>query len=106
MGVAAGYEFGVFVMRDEGVVDGIYPATRSVWTDMVLNRFYAESIGGDSVVSVILNGSIVHGPLTVNEGSPVTDTVLLELEEGDQVSFGIVAYGATRVWAQIDGAGS
>lgn len=106
MGVAAGYEFGVFVIRDDGVVDGEYPATRSVWTEMVLNRFYAESVGGDSVVSVIVNGSIVHGPLTVNEGSPVTDTVLLELEEGDQVSFGIVAYGATRVWAQVDGAGS
>lgn len=103
MGVAAGYEFGVFVMRDDGVVDGEYPATLSVWTEMVLNRFYAEAVGGDAAVSVIVNGDIVHGPLTVNEGSPVTDTILLELEEGDQVSIGIVAYGSTRVWAQVDG---
>lgn len=103
MGVAAGFEFGVFLLRAAGIVDGGYPATRSAWAPMLMNRFFAESIGGDAVVSVRVNDSIVHGPTSVPAGSSVSSVVALTLAEGDAVTFDVAAGGATRLWAQIDG---
>lgn len=99
----AGREFGVLVSRDAGIVTGGYPATRSAWGDMTLNRFFAESMGGGATVAVRVNDDLVHGPVAVSDGERVTQPVSIVLEEGDTVTFDVIGQGATRLWAQIDG---
>lgn len=101
-GVATGVEFGVLVARDDGIVTGGYPATRSAWGDMTMSRFFAEAIGGGATVTVRVNDDLVHGPVAVSDGERVTQPVSIVLAEGDTVTFD-VSGTATRVWAQIDG---
>ena len=102
-GIATGVEFGVLVARDAGIVTGGYPATRSAWGSMTMSRFFAEGMGGDAAVAVRVNDALVHGPVAVSEGARITQTVEIELSEGDAVTFDVVAGEATRLWAQIDG---
>ena len=97
------FEFGVLVSRDAGIVTGGYPATRSAWGSMTMSRFFAEALGGAATVMVRVNGALVHGPIAVAEDERITQTVEIELSEGDVVTFDVVAGGATRLSAQIDG---
>ena len=101
--IIAGREFGVLVAREEGVVTSGYPATRSVRSDMTMRRFFAEAIGGDATVAVRVNDVMVHGLVAVDAGQRITQSIEIDLNEGDAVTFDVEAGGATRLWAQIDG---
>ena len=102
-GIATGVEFGVLVARDAGIVTGGYPAARSAWGSMTMSRFFAEGMGGDALVAVVVNDTIRHGPVTVASGARVTQAISIPLPQGAIVTFDIIGQGAKRLWAQIDG---
>lgn len=95
-------EYGVVLAADAGVVDGGYPAARSVPRAQIMTRFYAEVIEGTSaIVEARVNGVAVYGPVTVTTTHAAVVNVPLAI--GDDVSFECVFDAVTRFWAQLDG---
>lgn len=85
----------VAVVQDiGGIAMGTYPVTRSQHTAARYGRLYAELLMGDGAVQFHIhrNGVSVHGPVTVEAGTPVNDAAfVLDLEQGDSVDVAIIA---------------
>lgn len=119
-----GDEIGVVIYDPDlsatGIDEGVYPATYRAKASGTFDTFFAEithagagdtidvsvMVGGTVTDGAIGGGTIVHGPITVTYGTPVTTGSLsIEVAEGDIVSFWFEnmsgeVYG---IAAQIDG---
>lgn len=102
------YTAGILLTEADGVLEGGYVADPFMTTGADIARLYADVLDGTGSfdATVLVDGVVVHGPVTVEDGTPVTDaTLTLAAAEGSEVSIAIhnVADEVNSLVVQIDG---
>lgn len=104
-------EFDVDIYNSTNVVVASYPADRSAPFASTQDTLYAEILGGDPGDEVDfyieVDGATAYGPVTVEQGTPLTDTGLaIAVAAGDAVNFVItyVSGDVTEITIRTSGA--
>lgn len=102
--------YGVSIYNENGVDSGGYYAERRATSPSVQTDIYAEIINGDpgseASIIVMVGGVAVHGPVLVEQGTPVAiDGLSIAVTSTDDLSFMVTAStGVRELFVKLYGA--